>query len=603
MTGGFSSYVALLSQFLERRGEIVAHIEGRLLNVRGKDTSRNRNRDYFDHMFTACFFNLPGLPRDLSRLKGQLAAAHVADGFEPILLKDRANELDPLDLIVRAYQQWEEHRWPGHNGRLTYAHTLYAVFLLRQLEHLSLRIWDEGSARAEDRLHEVQQLLDRLNEGAQSAAFIRDVRWLIHTAQGPLTAHLRPYFRIAGQISESFTDSFRLGLHNAGARLTGGHLRSQLRYRTWETRRAIDDPDILAVTRNSNSMDLALLVRDLVPLLGAYRTACLAEDVEARPDLADAILQGLSADPELLLTRLDLLAPCAMIEDLFVDRDDEGRARYTPLGRTHRGLLDCYGELIRELAAPLKEDAVGCDPSTRAYSPFAIAYGFCSDILANMALDTLVSQPSLGLSLEDIFVSRGALDDKLARSEGWKRLPTRQGERKHFDHSAEWAEQMWERVVNALDARARRTTPANASSRPDGRLFVVPEAGSLEACSDGTAPGEIVSAQEYCFTSDLKLALSGATTAVPKKLFLTDRNEGRFLASAESDGKWFGISKVILSVITGQGKDALVSGVPAAAIDALRLTCPGLLMLPNGSTADSSAAPFIRSLSSSDSEG
>jgi hypothetical protein len=68
-------------------------------------------------------------------------------------------------------------------------------------------------------------------------------------------------------------------------------------------------------------------------------------------------------------------------------------------------------------------------------------------------------------------------------------------------------------------------------------------------------------------------------TGVPRKHLLADRNEGRFLASVECEGKWFGISKVILSVITSQGQDALVTDVPAAAIEVLRLTCPELVRI------------------------
>ena len=72
---------------------------------------------------------------------------------------------------------------------------------------------------------------------------------------------------------------------------------------------------------------MALLVGDLVPLLDAYAAACVRSDGEMRLALADAILQGLSADPELLLTRLDLLGPSTMIEDLFVDRAQAGAER------------------------------------------------------------------------------------------------------------------------------------------------------------------------------------------------------------------------------------------------------------------------------------
>ena len=579
MDFSFSDHVALLNGFLDHRERIVEDIETRLLNVRGKDTSRNRNREFFEQAFHACFFTSPGLPRDFSRLKGQLAAAHAADGFEPVLLDRHSHDIDPVELIVRAYHHWENHRWPGRNGRVAYAGSLYSVFVLLQLQHLSLRIWSDSNARAADRLQEIQRLLDRLNDVSRPNVFVRDARWLIQTAQGPLTRHLRPYFRIAEQIAGSFTDAHRLEIHKAGVKLAGGHLRSQLRYRAGEKRQPIDDPDVLAIARNSNSMDAALLVRDLVPLLEAYRTALPGHDPEGRMELADAILQGVSADPELFLTRLDLLAPCTMIEDLFVGRGADGRAGYTPMGEVHLALLQRYGELVAHLAEPLKEDAAAFDPSQRVYSPLGVAYGFCGDILSNMALDALLSQPAPGLSLEDTFVSRGRLEDKQARALGWQTLPRREGAREHFEHSVEWAGQIFERTMNALDARAIRKAEPNASNLPDRRLFVVPASQTVESLPEGVLPDGIVAAQEHCLTSDLKHAVSTGATAFPKSQIVNDRNEGRFLASAETDGKWFGVSKIVLTMCTSRGKDALITDVPASVLDVLRLTCPGLLVV------------------------
>jgi hypothetical protein len=58
-----------------------------------------------------------------------------------------------------------------------------------------------------------------------------------------------------------------------------------------------------------------------------------------------------------------------------------------------------------------------------------------------------------------------------------------------------------------------------------------------------------------------------------------DRAEGRFLASADFEGAWFGISKVTLRVCTGQGKDALLTDVPPPVIDTLRLVCPDLVVV------------------------
>ena len=398
----FSEHLALVDRFLHHRFEIVERIERTLLNVRDKDTSRRRDRPFFERSFGACFFGLPALPSELSRLKGQLAAQHLADGFEPVATEDGfVNELDPLELILRAYEHWGRHRWPGQSGRLSYAQTLYGVFVLRQLEGLSLRIWDDGDG-ADRRLAEVQGLLDRLNGADSPTVFLRDAGWLTQTAQGPLTKHLKPYLDIAGRI-DALSDSQRLALHKAAVRLAGGHLRSQRRYRVWQTGQPPDDPQNLAFTRNSNALDSALLVRDLVPLLEAYRTACHEGPDEQRLDLADAILQGVSADPELYVTRLDLLTPYVMIEDLFVARAD-GHVRHTAMGETQLQYLSRYGALIGELAESIKRDSAAFEPTPGSYSAQGIAYGFIADVMSNIALDTLLGQPSFGLSLEDMFV-------------------------------------------------------------------------------------------------------------------------------------------------------------------------------------------------------
>ena len=440
------------------------------------------------------------------------------------------------------------------------------------------------------RLGEIQELLDRLGESTVPSVFVRDARWLIHTAQSALTRHMAPYFAIAGHVSASLTAADRLEIHKAGARLIGGHLRSQLHYRVWETHRTADDAQLLALARNSNSMDAALLVRDLVPVLLAYQTACGDGDAEARLELADAVLQGVSADPELFLTRLDLLGRCTILEELFVARGDEGRARRTSLGDAHLDLLDCYGGLIGPLAAPLKEDALALGPAGRVYSPYGITYGFCADILSNMALETLLIQPSFDGGLEEFFLSRGNQEATLARARLWESLPTRAGERAHFDHSPEWAAHMFARVTAGLDARVRHPARRNASNLRGGRLFVVP-------ASDPTAPPPAdpagdgpALAQEYCFTSDVQRARSHAATVSPRSHISADRREGRFLASAQTDGRWFGVSKVILTLYTSVGNDALIVDVPSPVVEILGLTCPELTVLQPAPSGDAGRA-------------
>ena len=576
----FSAHVALLTELLTRHQPIVDQIESRLLNVQGKDTARNRSREYFDEVFSSCFYDTAGLPRNLSGLKGQLLASHIADGFEPVVLDGAAHTLDPLELILRAYDIWKHARWPGRNGRLSYARVLFGVFLLRQLEALSLRIWDDDSALAGDRLGTVQGLLDRLNDLVGPRVLIRDARWLIQTAQGPLTRHLAPYFRIAGKIAGSFTAEQRLELHVAGVKLAGGHLRSQLRHRSSELNLPVDDAEVLAVTRNSNAMDAALLTRDLVSLLEAYEAACLRGDPDARVQLVDGILQGLSADPELFVTRLDLLGPCTAIESLFVERGGDGIARATEMGTVHTELLGRYEHLIGATAARLREDATSLDPQRNPYSPLGIICGFCADLLSNMALTALLAPAPSVASLEDMFVTHGDPERKLACARGWERLPAGGGEREHVEHSPAWARLVFRRTIDALELRAQSTAP-NASTLPAARLFVVPR-GQKVGASVYDLPDNIVSAQEHCLTSDVNRALSNGTTAFPKSQILADRNEGRFLASAEIDGKWFAISKTILTQVTGRGFDALIVDVPAPVIEVLKVTCPELIVVVGG---------------------
>ncbi|HTZ74581.1 MAG TPA: hypothetical protein VMB47_11715 [Candidatus Aquilonibacter sp.] len=583
----FSAHVGLLDQFLVRRVEIVERIEDNLLNVRGKETERIRSRLHFHRLLNDCFFALPGLASQLARLKGQAAAMHLADGFEPIQLDRFSIEFDPLDLIIRAYEHWGASRWPGRSSRLAWAQIIYSTFLIRQLENLTLRIWDEGTDLAGDRLDQLQALLDRLNDpGSRAgggAVLVRDVRWLVQTAQGALTKHIEPYFRVAERVSASFTDSVRLGLHAAGAKLAGGHLRSQVRYRSLETSRPIDDAENLAIARNSNSMDTALLLRDLVALLKSYDHVSAAADQtldsDARIDLADAILQGISSDTELFLTRLDLLAPATMIEHLFIEDRANGHPQLTPLGRAHLNYLAEYRASIGRLAGHLKDDALLLAPAPEAYSPYGISYGFAADLLSNLALDKLISPSSSwgALSFEDVFASRGNLEAKLTRAKALAALPKRPGEQDHFYHSSGFAAEIFDRLVAALEARSLRSSDANSSSHRDGRIYVSAECESIARSSAALAAGA-VSADEYCFTSHRGGSLSEGKTFLPISQILLDRNEGRYLASAQCDGEWFAVSKFILTIFLCRGTDALLSAVPPKVIEVLLLTCPGLIV-------------------------
>lgn len=570
MPPSFSDHVALLGASLDRRALIVEAVERQILNVQDKETSRSRDRGRLERLLSGSFHAAVELPY-LSGAFDTLTAAHVDYGFEPVSRDRHSHRLDPVDLVARAYDHWDATRWPGRNGRIAFAHVVYGAFMLGLLEHLSLRIWDSGVHDAEGNLREVQRLLDRLNGDSSGPVFIRDARWLIQTAQGPLTKELAPYFRIAARIAESFDAGYRLEVHKAGAVLAGGHLRSQQRYRASETGRAFDDPQVLAVTRNSNSMDVALLAGDLVALLERYEAALGGEDdsdADLRRGLADAILQGLSADPDLLITRLELLGPATMVEEVFVDAAAEG-PRYTAPGERHAALIRRYRDLLTRLAAPLCAECLELDPAGRAYSPLGISYGFCADVLWNVAVGTLTARPSSSLSLEDLFESRTRLDEKATRAHTWEQLPTSAGEHQHFTHSPEWAQQVFGDVIDRL----RRLGSRDAVART-GRLFV--RLQSIDSLP-GSIPDSAVSAQEHVVTSDIQWALNAGATAFPKSHLLADRREGRYLASVEQDGKWFAVSKVLLTACLAQGRDAVIAGVPDAVAVQLRVTCPEIV--------------------------
>ena len=244
-----------------------------------------------------------------------------------------------------------------------------------------------------------------------------------------------------------------------------------------------------------------------------------------------------------------------------------------PAGEAHVGFLAKYRRLAGRISAPLLGDAATFNPADREYSPFGMVYGFVADVLSNMAHARLVGADPPGLSLEDTFKSFHRLDAKLSQGE-WAKLPTKEGEREHFEHSAEWAQQMFARLTCALGNRAGRPDEPNASTVPSARVFISPAGPS--------GAGEPVAAQEHCVTSDARFAESSGMTARTPSARWWNRQEGRFLASAIVNGQWCGISKVVLSTNQQSGPRRHPDGrVPRTLESILRLTCPALVVLPS----------------------
>ena len=531
----FEASVELLRAFLGRRDEIVERIQG-LLNAQRKPIDYLQDGSLLARDFEDCFE---------SRLSGQLEEAHWAGGFRPREIPGLHNgPADPAELMMRAFYMWRQTRWPGRNGRVRYAHTLFNLYVVRCLELLSVRLWDDGAGSAGNRLAQIQDVLDALwsIKTADQPALVKDARWLIQTAQSLATDNLGAYFDVAERVAGSFSEDDRIEIHKAGVRMAGGHLRSQIRYHATKKDAVLDEESVVLSTRDSNALDFALMVQELVPLLAAYEHACEGTDSRKRIELADAICQGISPDPDLFLNRVELLGAYSMLEHLFVTTDLDGRAAYTPTGQRHVRLLRDYAARIGRVAKPLYDDCLRFKPVAGAYSPYGVLYGFSADLIKHLALKASQPDAVSRFGLEDVFVAGDS--EKLGWVSGWRTLPhlTREVQ-KLFDYPQQFAEDIFGRIEQAL----RRRASGGDTDVRTGRLFVT-----------GTGIPDLP--QRYLRSSDERL--------------LSDRREGKFLLSYETPLGWRAITKAVLTDVLGEGQDVKIAGLPPSAAAALRLMCP-----------------------------
>jgi hypothetical protein len=272
------------------------------------------------------------------------------------------------------------------------------------------------------------------------------------------------------------------------------------------------------------------------------------------------ICQGISADPELFLNRVDLLGAYSMIEQLFVATDAEGHAVYTSMGQRHVQLLQEYAARIARLRNALHEDLPHFKPIDGAYSPYGLIYGFSSNLTEHMALKTLQAEAITRFSLEDVFAGEEGSGDKLAWVSGWRRLPHIKPEvQKLFEYPQRFAEDIFERIENALRQ--------GASS---GERREVVQTGRLISKAS-PVPGLPA---RYIGSSDPQLIAAGTAHAYEETRLLHDRKEGMFLVSYRTAGGWVAVTKDILTEVLGTGRDASVAGLPSTAVEVLSLMCP-----------------------------
>ena len=544
----FAAHVRLLQRFVALRGPIVDRIQ-ELLNAQRRPSHDRTDASRLLRLFEDCFYTLSELTPDQAALRGRLQQAHWASGFKPRDVP--GNDLvDPAQMMIRAFHLWDQTRWPGRNGRLRYAHTLFNLFLLRCLELLSLRIWDDASGNAGEHLAQVQGVLDSLWAGSPSdqPVLVRDARWLIPLAQSPTTDELAPYFVVAQHIAEDLPHADRLQVHRAAVLMAGGHLRSQLRHYCIRRGVPLAENSLVLSSRNTNALDFAITIQGLVPLLDAYEQAVGSGERRARLELASTICQGISADPELFVNRVDLLGAYSMIEDLFVATAG-GHAVLTPIGMRHLQLLQDYAGRIVRLAPRLREDLPNFRPRTGACSPYGLIFGFSSNLTEHMAFKTLLPDAVLRFSLEDAFSEGNDGAERLEWVSGWRRLPHVSAEvQRRFEYPQQFAQDIFDRMHTALESCVSLGGNELAST---GHVFI----------GTGDAP-ELPD----------RYIESSAETRV-----LHDRREGMFLVSYQTPAGWVGITKDILTEILARGQDVRIVGLPTVAAEVVRLMYPGLV--------------------------
>jgi hypothetical protein len=556
----FQAHVALLQFFVNHRMPIVERIRG-VLSAQQKPLRYQQDRALLGRRFEDCFFAQPGITPEQSTLRGRLQQAHWNDGFKPRDMPGIPNEMfDPADMMARAFDVWRHIGWPGGTGRIRYAHALFNLHIVRCVALLDMRLCDAGPASASGRLALLQGTLDALwkSSPADQPVLVRDARWLVPVAQSPTTDDLAPYFEAARKIDACLPEMDRLEIHKASVLMAGGHLRSQLRYFVMNGR-SLDEQSLTLSTRASNALDCAMTIQHLAPLLADYDQAIRAGDADKRRALAGVICQGISADPELYVNRLDLLGAYSMIEHLFVITQEQ-RVVLTPMGQRHVQLVQQYVAHVERLAPSLLDDCPQFRPISGSYSPYGVMYGFSSNILEHMSLKVLQADAETRFSLEDVFADSGHGAQRLAWVRGWRRLPHMPPEvLKLYEYPQAFAEEIFSRIEQAL---RRRAGPAAMPFRT-GRLFI-------DAMGIAALPAQ------YVLSSDPQAVDSSKAQPCEPARLLGDRQEGMHLVSYQTPGGWVAISKNVLTDVLGSGHDVNIAGLPDAAAQTLRVMYPQL---------------------------
>jgi hypothetical protein len=419
---------------------------------------------------------------------------------------------------------------------------------------------------------------------------VRDARWLIPLAQSLITDELAPYFEVAQQVTDTLPEADGLEIQKAHVRMLGGHLTSQIRYYCTKDGVSVNERSVVLRTRTSNALDFALLVQGLVALLKAYDCALQSGDERMRLDMAGAICQGIAADPELFLNRVDLLSAYSMIEHVFIATEakqeaGEGRVVYSPLGQRHVQLLKEYGALIDRLIKSLRDDFPRFRPVDGGCSPYGFIFGLPSHLVEHMALKALERDAETRFSLEDVFDDGDTSAAKLAWVNGWRKLPHIDREvQRLYDYPQQFAEDVYDRIESEFRRRDSNAEACDGSRT--GRLYIV-SGDDPETDSKASAIPELPA--RYFGSSDGQIVAAQKAEPYDRVQLLAGRREGHFLVSYETPGGWIALKKELLTEVLGAGRDARIVGLPLDAAQVLRLMCTDLAIPEN--VADQASVP------------
>ena len=261
-----------------------------------------------------------------------------------------------------------------------------------------------------------------------------------------------------------------------------------------------------------------------------------------------------------------------MNEHHFITTERDGHVAHTPMGSRHVQLLEEYKALIGRVAKPLYDDCAHFRPVAGGYSPYGVLYGFSTDLIEHMALKALQPDAVTPFSLEDVFVGDEVGTDKLRWVTGWRKLPHLKPEVvKQFDYPQQFAEDIFNRIEQALRRRV-----SGDEAVPTGRLFVLP-ADNPPADSEASQIPDLP--VRFVLSSDKQIVAAQQADSYDETHIVSDRREGKCVVSYKTSGGWVAITKAILTDVLGAGRDVKIVGLPAAAVEVLKLMCPSLVVL------------------------